>query len=197
MSPTGTEKKRPPPVKVLSSQLRTAQGCGDSYVVRLSKGRSLAASPVWMQGTVLEVQLDRDSLLLMDETGTFTVQGVKSVPRGKPCLSPGTHTSARSVVRGNVALITESSGDIIRTWTHENDPRNELRYWQLLWDVSSERCENAYSSCGWRQKFDFSGGFRLLRTVRSSPVSVPPVFRRSAAEQRSICCCVLQVNMSW
>lgn len=48
----------------------------------------------------------------MDETGTFTVQGVKSVPKGKPCLSPGTHTPARSVVRGNVALITESSGTL-------------------------------------------------------------------------------------
>lgn len=110
MCSTGTEKKRPPPVKVLSSQLRTAESCGDSYAVRLSKGRTLAVSPVWMQGTVLEVQLDRDSLLLMDETGTFTVQGVKSVPKGKPCLSQGTETSARSVVRVNVALITESYG---------------------------------------------------------------------------------------
>lgn len=108
MASTGTDKKRPPPVKVLSSQLRTAESCGDSYVVRLSKGRSLAVSPVWMQGTVLEVQLDRDSLLLMDETGTFTVQGVNSIPKGKPCLSEGTETSAQAVVRVNVALITES-----------------------------------------------------------------------------------------
>lgn len=108
MSSTGTLKKRTPPVKVLSSQLRTAESRGDSYVVRLSKARSLAVSTVWMQGTVLEVQLDRDSLLLMDETGTFTVQGVKSIPKGKPCFSQGTVTSAKSVVRVNVALVTES-----------------------------------------------------------------------------------------
>lgn len=65
-----------------------------------------------MQGTVLEVQLDRDSLLLMDETGTFTVQGVNSIPKGKPCLSEGTEPSAQSVVRVNVALITGSSGTL-------------------------------------------------------------------------------------
>lgn len=93
MSKTGTEKKRPPPVKVLSSQLRTAGNCGDSYAVRLGKGRSLVVSLVWMQGTVMEVQLDRDSALLMDETGTFTVQGVKGVPKGKPCLSQGRYAS--------------------------------------------------------------------------------------------------------
>lgn len=123
MSPTGTEKKRPPPAKVLSSQLRTAQSCGDSYVVRLGKGRSLAASPVWMQGTVLEVQLDRDSMLLMDETGTFTVQGVKSVPKGKPCLSPGTHTHVSSVCCSRKCRpYHRILGDIIRTWTHKNNP---------------------------------------------------------------------------
>lgn len=92
MSKTGTEKKRPPPVKVLSGQLRAAENCGDSFAVRLGKGRSLAVSLVWMQGTVMEVQLDRDSVLLMDETGTFTVQGVKAIPKGKPCLSQGTIT---------------------------------------------------------------------------------------------------------
>lgn len=90
MFKTETEKKRPPPVKVLSSQLRTAEHCGDSYSVRPGKGRSLPVSLVWMQGTVMEVQLDRDSVLLMDETGTFTVQGVRGIPKGKPCLSPGT-----------------------------------------------------------------------------------------------------------
>lgn len=90
MSKTEAEKKRPPPVKVLSGQLRTAGRCGDSYWVRPGKGRSLPVSLVWMQGTVMEVQLDRDSVLLMDETGTFTVQGVKGIPKGKPCLSPGT-----------------------------------------------------------------------------------------------------------
>ncbi|CAG12226.1 unnamed protein product, partial [Tetraodon nigroviridis] len=99
MSSAGPEKKRAPPVKVLSSQLRTAESCGDSFVVRLRKGRSLAVSPVWMQGTVLEVQLDGDSLLLMDETGTFTVQGVKSVPKGKPCLSEGKYVMVMGVIQ--------------------------------------------------------------------------------------------------
>lgn len=92
MSRQGPEKKRSPPVKVLSGQLRTADPRGDSYAVRLGQGRSLAVSLVWMQGTVLEVHEDRDTLLLMDETGTFTVQGVQGVPKGKPCLSQGTET---------------------------------------------------------------------------------------------------------
>ena len=90
------DKKLPPPVKVLSSQLRTAErreasdsDSGSSYLLRPGTARSLPASVVWMQGTVLEVQLDRDTALLMDETGTFTVQGIQGVPRGKPCLSRG------------------------------------------------------------------------------------------------------------
>lgn len=94
MSKTVTEKKRPPPVKLLSSQLRTAEfrgkaDSGDTYVVRLGRGRSLLVSLVWMQGTILEVQLDRNTVLLMDETGTFAVQGVNNIPKGKPCLSQG------------------------------------------------------------------------------------------------------------
>lgn len=97
MSNTGTttgDRKRPPPVKVLSGQLRTAEargtaGGGDGCVVRLSGGRSLPVSLVWMQGTVLEVQRDRNTALLVDETGTFAVQGVKDIPKGKPCLSQG------------------------------------------------------------------------------------------------------------
>lgn len=97
MSKTTTERKRPPPVKVLSSQLRTAENrktaeCGDAFVLRLGRGRSLLVSLVWMQGTVLEVQLDRNTVLLMDETGTFAVQGVNSIPKGKPCLSQGNKT---------------------------------------------------------------------------------------------------------
>lgn len=97
MSKTTTERKRPPPVKVLSSQLRTAENrktaeCGDAFVLRLGGSRSLLVSLVWMQGTVLEVQLDRNTVLLMDETGTFAVQGVNSIPKGKPCLSQGNET---------------------------------------------------------------------------------------------------------
>ncbi|XP_008284504.1 recQ-mediated genome instability protein 2 [Stegastes partitus] len=99
-----TEKTRPPPVKVLSAQLRAAGGGrssadgGDGCVLRLGKGRSLPVSLVWMQGTVLEAQLDRNAVLLMDETGTFTVQGVNSIPKGKPCLSPGKYVMVMGVI---------------------------------------------------------------------------------------------------
>lgn len=91
---TDVERTRPPPVKVLSGQLRAAGnwGTADSgagCVIRLGRGRSLPVSLVWMQGTVLEVQQDRDTVLLMDETGTFIVQGVNNIPKGKPCLSQG------------------------------------------------------------------------------------------------------------
>uniref|UniRef100_A0A3Q2QYY5 RecQ mediated genome instability 2 n=1 Tax=Fundulus heteroclitus TaxID=8078 RepID=A0A3Q2QYY5_FUNHE len=82
---------RPPPVKVLSGQLRAVgiRGIADSgegYAIRTGGGRSLRVSLVWMQGTVLEVQLDGNTVLLMDETGTFAVQGVNNIPKGKPCL---------------------------------------------------------------------------------------------------------------
>lgn len=88
------ERKRAPPVKVFSSQLRTAvRGSsgepGAGWVVRLGRDRFLQVSLVWMQGTVLEVQLALNRVLLMDETGTFTVLGINSIPKGKPCLSSG------------------------------------------------------------------------------------------------------------
>lgn len=91
---TTVERKRPPPVKVLSGQLRTAESrgtadSGDGCVIKLGRGRSLLVSLVWMQGTVLEVQLDMNTVLLMDETGTFAVQGVNNIPKGKPCLAQG------------------------------------------------------------------------------------------------------------
>ncbi|XP_056262839.1 recQ-mediated genome instability protein 2 isoform X2 [Pseudoliparis swirei] len=86
------ERKRPPPVKVLSGQLRAAEGrgaadSGDGWTLRLSGGRSLPVSLVWMQGTVLEVQPERSTAMLLDETGTFAVLGVNNIPRGKPCLA--------------------------------------------------------------------------------------------------------------
>ncbi|KAM7387047.1 hypothetical protein PAMA_009593 [Pampus argenteus] len=101
---TTGERKRPPPVKVLSGQLRTADSRGaadseDGCVIRLGKGRSLLVSLVWMQGTVLEVQLDRSTVLLMDETGTFAVQGVNSIPKGKPCLSQGKYVMVMGVIQ--------------------------------------------------------------------------------------------------
>ncbi|XP_020498171.1 recQ-mediated genome instability protein 2 [Labrus bergylta] len=98
------ERKRPPPVKVLSGQLRTAKenrgkaDSGDGWSVKLGKGRSLAVSLVWMQGTVVEVQIDRNTVLLMDETGTFGVQGVNSIPKGKPCLSQGKYVMVMGVI---------------------------------------------------------------------------------------------------
>lgn len=85
---TTAERTRPPPVKVLSGQLRTANS-GNGYVMNLGRGRSLLVSLVWMQGTVVDVQLDRNTALLVDETGTFAVQGVDNIPKGKPCLSQG------------------------------------------------------------------------------------------------------------
>ncbi|XP_035510397.1 recQ-mediated genome instability protein 2 [Morone saxatilis] len=101
---TTVERKRPPPVKVLSGQLRTAEDCGstdsgEGCVIRLGRGRSLPVSLVWMQGTVLEVQLDRNTVLLMDETGTFAVQGVNNIPKGKPCLSQGKYVMVMGVIQ--------------------------------------------------------------------------------------------------
>ncbi|XP_044037698.1 recQ-mediated genome instability protein 2 [Siniperca chuatsi] len=101
---TTVERKRPPPVKVLSGQLRTAESrgaadSGNGCVIKLGRGRSLLVSLVWMQGTVLEVQLDRNTVLLMDETGTFAVQGVNNIPKGKPCLSQGKYVMVMGVIQ--------------------------------------------------------------------------------------------------
>ncbi|GAA6218065.1 recQ-mediated genome instability protein 2 [Lates japonicus] len=101
---TTVERKRPPPVKVLSGQLRTAEsqgtaGSGDGFVIRPGRGRTLPVSLVWMQGTVLEVQLDRNTVLLLDETGTFAVQGVNNIPKGKPCLSQGKYVMVMGVIQ--------------------------------------------------------------------------------------------------
>lgn len=63
---------------------------------------------VWMQGTVLEVHLDRSTVLLLDETGTFEVNGINTIPKGKPCLSQGKYVMVMGVVQ---AL---SPGPIIR-----------------------------------------------------------------------------------
>uniref|UniRef100_A0A3Q4HAK1 RecQ mediated genome instability 2 n=1 Tax=Neolamprologus brichardi TaxID=32507 RepID=A0A3Q4HAK1_NEOBR len=101
---TDVERTRPPPVKVLSGQLRAAGNWGTadsgaSCVIRLGRGRSLPVSRVWMQGTVLEVQQDRDTVLLMDETGTFIVQGVNNIPKGKPCLSQGKYVMVMGIIQ--------------------------------------------------------------------------------------------------
>ncbi|XP_072299144.1 recQ-mediated genome instability protein 2 [Eucyclogobius newberryi] len=101
---TTVDKKRPPPVKVLSGQLRTAGARGhmdpaEGVQIRVGPDRYLLVSLVWMQGTVLEVQLDRNMVLLMDETGTFTVQGVNSIPKGKPCLLQGKYVMVMGVIQ--------------------------------------------------------------------------------------------------
>ncbi|KAM6904818.1 recQ-mediated genome instability protein 2 [Xenentodon cancila] len=101
---TGTDCKRPPPVKVLSGQLRSAgsrgsDDSGEGCVIRPAKGRCLRASFVWMQGTVLEVRPDRNTALLLDETGTFVVQNVNNIPKGKPCLHPGKYVMVMGVIQ--------------------------------------------------------------------------------------------------
>ena len=87
------DRKRAPPVKVLSRQLREGECKGAQNnmecVVRVGGGRSLSVSTVWLQGTVLEAQRERNTVLLLDETGNFAVQGVNNIPKGKPCLSQG------------------------------------------------------------------------------------------------------------
>ncbi|XP_068613198.1 recQ-mediated genome instability protein 2-like [Brachionichthys hirsutus] len=98
------EANRPPPIKVLSGQLRTAErrggaDSGSAYDVSLGGGRSLLVSLVWMQGTVLEAQLDGNTVLLMDETGTFAVQGVNNIPKGKPCLSKGKYVMVMGAIQ--------------------------------------------------------------------------------------------------
>ncbi|KAL6102578.1 rmi2 [Pungitius sinensis] len=95
------ERTRPPPVKVLSGQLRTAERRapgGDGFVIRPGTARSLPVSLVWMQGTVVEVRPEGNGVTLVDETGTFAVQGVHNVPRGKPCLSQGKYVMVMGVI---------------------------------------------------------------------------------------------------
>ncbi|XP_029015244.1 recQ-mediated genome instability protein 2 [Betta splendens] len=91
------QEKRPPPLKALSGQLRPADGGG--FVVKAGRGRALAASLVWMQGTVLDVQLDRDAVQLLDDSGTFAVRGVNSVPKGRPCLCRGKYVMVMGVIQ--------------------------------------------------------------------------------------------------
>ncbi|XP_691674.2 recQ-mediated genome instability protein 2 [Danio rerio] len=103
------DRARSPPVKVLSSQLREASesqssgGKAEVVIRRLgaSGRRSLQVSVVWMQGTVLELQADNNTLLMLDETGNFTVNGINSVPKGKPCLSPGKYVMVMGVIQSH------------------------------------------------------------------------------------------------
>ncbi|KAM3864470.1 recQ-mediated genome instability protein 2 [Diretmus argenteus] len=99
-----TDRKRAPPVKVLSGQLRDGERRGttdnvEEVLIRTAHGRSVSVSMVWMQGTVLEAQRDRDAALLVDETGSFVVQAVNNIPKGKPCLSQGKYVMVMGVVQ--------------------------------------------------------------------------------------------------
>lgn len=86
---------------MLAAQLRGAvRGAGGTWqLVRAEAGRApLCLRAVWMQGTVLEVERGGPrggSARLQDGSGPFTVLGVEEVPKGRPCLSPGTGGRAR------------------------------------------------------------------------------------------------------
>ncbi|XP_048848198.1 recQ-mediated genome instability protein 2 [Brienomyrus brachyistius] len=101
-------RNRSPPVKVLSSQLREGnEQTGQNGKIRctikrlgLAKTTPLHVSVVWMQGTVLKVTSNADTtVLLIDETGTFTINGVNSIPKGKPCLSQGKYVMVMGVIQ--------------------------------------------------------------------------------------------------
>ncbi|NXX46273.1 RMI2 protein, partial [Tricholaema leucomelas] len=70
---------------------------------RAEAGRApLCLRAVWMQGTVLEVELGGaggGSARLQDCSGSFTVLGVEEVPKGRPCLSAGKYVMVMGVVR--------------------------------------------------------------------------------------------------
>ncbi|KAK1805240.1 hypothetical protein P4O66_019575 [Electrophorus voltai] len=99
------EKTRKPPVKVLSSQLREAALSAkmEYCIKRLGRGKStpLVVSIVWMQGTVVEVQFDQNTVLLLDETGNFLVSGINNIPKGKPCLSLGKYVMVMGVIQSH------------------------------------------------------------------------------------------------
>ncbi|KAJ8250956.1 hypothetical protein GJAV_G00215540 [Gymnothorax javanicus] len=103
------DKKRSPPIKVLSSQLREGKvrtgpnGKLECSVKRLGQGKTCPLpelSVVWMQGTVLEVKPDNSTTVtLLDETGTFMVTGAGSIPKGRPCLLPGKYVMVMGILQ--------------------------------------------------------------------------------------------------
>ncbi|KAJ8344671.1 hypothetical protein SKAU_G00288640 [Synaphobranchus kaupii] len=103
------DKKRSPPIKVLSSQLREGKvhigpnGKTETIIKRLGKWNTRPlreVSVVWMQGTVLEVKSDHSTTVtLIDETGTFVVTGASSIPKGKPCLLPGKYVMVMGILQ--------------------------------------------------------------------------------------------------
>ncbi|CAL8265282.1 unnamed protein product [Gadus morhua 'NCC'] len=91
---------------------------------------------VWMQGTVLEAKLDRNMVLLLDETGSFVVQGVNNIPKGKPCLSQGKYvmvmgvlqaTSPEPVIRAvKMADLTKDAAIHRKMWKLEVEDLQQL-----------------------------------------------------------------------
>ncbi|XP_049331501.1 recQ-mediated genome instability protein 2 [Astyanax mexicanus] len=126
------EKSRRPPVKVLSGQLRDGKGGkGECWIRRLGRANPspLPVSVVWMQGTVVEVQSDHSSVLLLDETGNFLVNGINNIPKGKPCLCPGKYVMIMGVIQSHspepvlravkMADLSDNAATHRKTWKYE------------------------------------------------------------------------------
>ncbi|XP_062954754.1 recQ-mediated genome instability protein 2 [Cynocephalus volans] len=91
---------RSPPLKVLAEQLRRdVEGVPGAW--RLSRAAAdrepLELAAVWMQGTV--VAAGGGEARLRDPSGAFSVRGLERVPRGRPCLAPGTYVMVMGVVQ--------------------------------------------------------------------------------------------------
>ncbi|XP_056143897.1 recQ-mediated genome instability protein 2 [Lampris incognitus] len=124
--------KRPPPIKLLSAQLREgdrkeAEGNVECFI-RGSNGRILPVSMVWMQGTILEVKADRNAVRLSDETGTFVVQGIANIPKGKPCLSDGKYVMVMGVIK---AISPEPVIHAVKMADLSQDAAIHKRMWKL------------------------------------------------------------------
>ncbi|KAG5280140.1 hypothetical protein AALO_G00085420 [Alosa alosa] len=133
------DKTRSPPVKVLSGQLRDGKirigsnGKSEFSIKRVGQGKenSLVVSIVWMQGTVVEVQPDRNTIVLLDETGNFVVGGVNNIPKGKPCLIHGKYV----MVMGQVQ--THSPEPVLRAVKMADLSDNSLIH-KRLWKYEVE-----------------------------------------------------------
>ncbi|KAJ7992439.1 hypothetical protein DPEC_G00278570 [Dallia pectoralis] len=130
------EKKKSPPIKVLSSQLREgtenkSNGKYECTIKRLGQETKtpLTVSVVWMQGTVIDVRSELNVVLLMDETGTFVVNGANSIPKGKPCLFPGNYVMVMGIIQAlspepvlravKMADLSEGAEVLRRMWKFE------------------------------------------------------------------------------
>ncbi|XP_069066262.1 recQ-mediated genome instability protein 2 [Pleurodeles waltl] len=99
-----TFKFQSPPIKMLAETLsRCTRSVDGQLSFWLSRGvgdSDLDVSVVWMQGTVIEVLPERGTTVrIHDDTGTFSVCGVSSVPKGKPCLFAGKYVMIMGVVQ--------------------------------------------------------------------------------------------------